>query len=418
LPPLDNRFIELDDLARARLPVGRKPSLATLAASLGVVLAHPGFAVSDAEAAARIVLAARRQRPPADEPAAALSLGAGTGEPPAGHTRGEESNCRPSRPLVSRDWLGSITTGPGVYQIEDQAGRVLYIGKAVNLRRRLAVYASRAPTLHRSLDALVARAASVSVRETPSDLEATLLEARLLARVVPPFNVARVVRQRGTYIRIGLGDDPPRVQIVRAVAIDGASYIGPLRSTRLAQQALAVARLAFPAAFERRSGDAERRRNAAIGVTQLLGGQKEASLAALRTTMTRAAAVGDQRALDRARDGLRRVRSLTLEASALLGLPAAGRVLVVERVSDDRLRAHLIGGERHLGASDADISTWPADGAEQRAWARQISASITPEPVEGDGDSGVHDSVEIDESTIVTRWLSQSRAVLGVYPLD
>src|SRR5205823_2769770 len=235
------------------------------------------------------------------------------------------------------------------------AGTILYVGKAINVRRRLASYAGRAPALDRRLEGLAARTARVTVQETPSDLEATLLEARLLARHAPLFNVARQVHSAASYIRLALADDPPRVHLVGEAAADGARYVGPLRSARQAQQALAVARLAFPAAFGRRVANVEARRRAVLEVAALLGGQKDAALAALRAAMRAAAESGDREAVEQARVGLRRVHDLKLEPSLLVGLGTGEPLLIVERLAaEELLRAHLVVAGRHVGSADLD----------------------------------------------------------------
>jgi hypothetical protein len=294
----------------------------------------------------------------------------------------------------------------------DAAGAVLYVGKAINLRRRLSTYAGRSPALDRRLEGLAARVMRVEVRETPSDLEATLLEARLLARHMPLFNVARQVHRGARYIRLALGDDPPRVHLVHAATADGARYVGPLRSARQAQQALAVARLACPAAFGRHVPDLEARRRAVQDVALLLGGQKEKALEALRVAMRHAAAAGDAPAVDRARDGLRRVLDLTLEPSLLIGLGANEPLLIVEQVADDGLRAHLVVGGRHAGATDLDAGIW-AGHADQVGAAVGAIASMDIAPAAADDPA----LAALDEQTVILRWLSMSKSVLGVYPV-
>jgi len=306
--------------------------------------------------------------------------------------------------------------------MEDVDGAVLYVGKAVNLRRRLACYAGRAPSLHRRLEALMTRAAHVVVREAPSDLEATLLEAQLVVEHAPLFNVARRVHLGSSYIRVGLTDDPPRVHLVGEAAADGARYVGPLRSARQAQHALAVARLAFPTAFGRRVEDVEARRSAVLGVAALLGGQKDAALAALREMMHAAAAAGDRAGVDRARDALRRVHDLSLEPSLLVGLRAHDRVLIVERlvdrqVTESGLRVHLLDGGRYVGSADVDVSAWFGQPDEARHVADAIAAE-NPSPAGFGRDDRCLSARPLDplhEQTVIRRWLAMSKAVEGVY---
>lgn len=389
---LPNRVVEIDELGRGLIPHGRKPELSALADALGLVHPRPGVPPVDAEVAARVVLALRdRPTPPRD-----ASSGAPTPE---------ISTVSP-RPLLSRAWLATIPSSPGVYWMADEAGAVLYVGKAVDLRRRLSAYLGRAPGMHRRLEGLSTRAAKVEVSETPSDLEATLLEARLLAEHSPPFNVARLTHRPASYIRIAPSDSPPRVRLVREPAVDGASYVGPLKSARVAQQTVAVARAAFPEAFLRRTVDAGRQRAAVIAVSRLLGGQKEAALASLRAAMGACASAGDQAGIDRARVALRAVQDLTIEPSALIGLGEQAAALIVERVGNGDGRAHLVTKGQLIGSADVDLSTWSGDPHAISTLARFISAAA-PEPTPETAVPG--------ESSLISRWLAQSRSVVGVY---
>jgi predicted GIY-YIG superfamily endonuclease len=88
------------------------------------------------------------------------------------------------------DWLGELSRGPGVYLFLDADARVLYVGKAKDLRRRLAGYrnASRRKA-HRKMRKLVREAVSVEVRPQESEKQALLLENELIRTLRPPFNV-------------------------------------------------------------------------------------------------------------------------------------------------------------------------------------------------------------------------------------
>ncbi len=88
------------------------------------------------------------------------------------------------------DWLGEVSTGPGVYLFKDEAGTVLYAGKAKNLRRRLQTYrnASRRKA-HRKMRKLVREAESLEVRLQESERDALLLENQLIRTLRPRYNV-------------------------------------------------------------------------------------------------------------------------------------------------------------------------------------------------------------------------------------
>lgn len=416
LAPLPNRYVEIDGLGADLVPVGQKPGLAALANALGIAHGKPGLPMADAEVAANVVLRLAGRGATSGPTRPVQALADESRADPGSSPRERTDEARPvrvessARPLVSREWLATVSSGPGVYLMGDVDGLVLYVGKAANLRRRLATYARRAPALDRRLEGLAARATRVTVLETESDLEATLLEARLLTQHSPLFNVARRVHGAASYIRVALADDPPRVHLVRDAAADGARYVGPLRSARQAQQAVAVARQAFPAAFGRKVADAQARRRAVLDVAALLGGQKDGALAAVREQMRAAADAGDREVVDRARATLRRVHDLKLEPSLLIGLGGGGPLLIVEAVGDgERLRGHLVTAGGHVGATDLDTSSGQDRPDEIRAAADAIIAAPRPSASDGTPPS------DVDEQTVIMRWLAMSRSVVGVY---
>ncbi len=86
--------------------------------------------------------------------------------------------------------LNEVTRGPGVYLFLDAAGRVLYAGKAKDLRRRLASYRNASPRkAHRKMRTLVREAAALEVRPQASEKQALLLENELIRTLRPPHNV-------------------------------------------------------------------------------------------------------------------------------------------------------------------------------------------------------------------------------------
>lgn len=90
-----------------------------------------------------------------------------------------------------QDFVGKLPTEPAVYLYKDDAGEVIYVGKAKNVRRRLRSYrnASR-KKVHRKMREIVKAAATLEVRLQPSEEEALVMEGRLIRRLKPAFNVA------------------------------------------------------------------------------------------------------------------------------------------------------------------------------------------------------------------------------------
>ena len=125
------------------------------------------------------------------------------------------------------EWVPrDLPRAPGVYRFLSEAGEPLYIGKSVNLRRRVRGYFYGGGPNGRLADmAFLARA--VSYRQTGSDLEARLLEARAILKHRPRFNRAIKNRWSGWYLEIDQGTPFPRPRVVRTVRSPSARYFGP-----------------------------------------------------------------------------------------------------------------------------------------------------------------------------------------------
>ncbi|WP_282836559.1 excinuclease ABC subunit UvrC [Microbacterium flavum] len=122
---------------------------------------------------------------------------------------------------------GEIPTQPGVYRFRDDAGRVLYVGKAKNLRARLSNYFAPLHTLHERTRRMVTTATSVEWTVVGSDVESLQLEYMWIQEFSPPFNVRYKDDKSYPYMAITLADEAPRVIVTRNRRIPGARYFGP-----------------------------------------------------------------------------------------------------------------------------------------------------------------------------------------------
>lgn len=126
------------------------------------------------------------------------------------------------------DWVpDDLPARPGVYRFLGAAGATLYVGKSVNLRRRVRGYFYGSGPSDGRLAEMLRMARSVRVERTGTDLEARLEEAETILRDRPPYNRAIKRRWRGWYLEIGWSDPFPRLRIVRAARHRGAQYFGP-----------------------------------------------------------------------------------------------------------------------------------------------------------------------------------------------
>ncbi|AWB89241.1 excinuclease ABC subunit UvrC [Homoserinimonas hongtaonis] len=145
-----------------------------------------------------------------------------------------------------RPKAGEIPTQPGVYRFRDPQGRILYVGKAKNLRARLSNYFAPLPSLHERTRRMVTTAASVEWTVVGSEFEALQLEFTWIKEFDPPFNVQFRDDKSYPYLAITLGDDVPRVMVTRTKSIKGARYFGPYTKVWAIRETVDLMLKAFP----------------------------------------------------------------------------------------------------------------------------------------------------------------------------
>lgn len=142
--------------------------------------------------------------------------------------------------------VAKLPAKPGVYRWLDGKGTILYVGKALNLRKRVASYLNKDNGLGPWKQSLMERAADISVTVTNSELEALILETNLIKQKKPKYNVLMKDDKNYVYVRISLQDPFPRIDLVRRPAEDNAKYFGPYISAFEVRDTLTVLRRVFP----------------------------------------------------------------------------------------------------------------------------------------------------------------------------
>lgn len=145
-----------------------------------------------------------------------------------------------------RPRAGEIPTDPGVYRFLDADRRVLYVGKAKNLRARLSNYFAPLRTLHERTRRMVTTAASVEWTVVQSDVEALQLEITWINELHPPFNVRFKDDKSYPYLVVTLGDEAPRAMVSRKRGIPGARYFGPYPKVWAVNETLDLLMKLFP----------------------------------------------------------------------------------------------------------------------------------------------------------------------------
>ena len=145
--------------------------------------------------------------------------------------------------------LKNLPDRPGVYLLKDARGEVLYVGKAQSLRHRVRSYWQKGPIVgpdgHR-IRAVIDRVADLEITLTDSVSEALLLEANLIKRFRPRFNVRLKDDKSYPYIKVTLADDFPRIERTRKLVNDGSRYFGPYASASSVDESMNLVRRLFP----------------------------------------------------------------------------------------------------------------------------------------------------------------------------
>lgn len=150
--------------------------------------------------------------------------------------------------------LTDLPKTPGVYFHKDAAGEIIYVGKAAVLRNRVRQYFQASRGRDPKTEALVAEIADTDWMEAESELEALFLEAEMIRRYMPRYNILLRDDKAMSYIRIDYDSDYPTVSTTRRPLDDGARYFGPYFSTYAVRQALKLLRRIFPFAYTRQTG--------------------------------------------------------------------------------------------------------------------------------------------------------------------
>src|SRR4249919_2310814 len=144
--------------------------------------------------------------------------------------------------------LAKLPDKPGVYLMKDDRCDVVYVGKAQSLRSRVRSYwqkATPAGEIHR-IRSVIDRVAEVEYTLTDSVSEALLLEANLIKRFRPRFNVRLKDDKSYPYIKVTLADDFPRIERTRKLPNDGSRYFGPYASATSVDESMNLIRRLFP----------------------------------------------------------------------------------------------------------------------------------------------------------------------------
>ena len=171
-------------------------------------------------------------------------------------------------PTTYRPAPGSVPESPGVYKFRDAQGRVIYVGKAKNLRARLNSYFGSLPDLHPRTRTMVTTAASVEWTVVETEVEALQLEYSWIKEYDPRFNVRYRDDKSYPSLAVTLGEEYPRLLVMRGPKKKGVRYFGPYAHAWAIRETLDLLLRVFPA---RTCSNGVFRRAGQVGRPCLLG---------------------------------------------------------------------------------------------------------------------------------------------------
>ncbi len=142
--------------------------------------------------------------------------------------------------------LLNLPKEPGVYKFKDDSNKIIYVGKAKNLKNRVSSYFQSSRDQTSKTKKMVEQIADIEYITVGSDLEAIMLETNLIKELHPKYNVLMKDDKNYVYIKITVQEDFPRILITRKVEKDKARYFGPKTAKYKVERTLKVLKRIFP----------------------------------------------------------------------------------------------------------------------------------------------------------------------------
>jgi excinuclease ABC subunit C len=153
---------------------------------------------------------------------------------------------KPGSGVLTPDFLRSVPNHPGVYLMKNQQGHILYVGKAKNLRKRVSSYQRVNTKVSPKTVLLLDKVAAIETILTITEKEAFILEASLIKKHRPRFNIELKDDKSYPRIKVTLNEEWPRVYMTRRRIKDGSRYFGPYSSSGAMRNTLSIINRLFP----------------------------------------------------------------------------------------------------------------------------------------------------------------------------
>jgi excinuclease ABC subunit C len=148
--------------------------------------------------------------------------------------------------MTLQEKLARLPEQPGVYVYKDARAAVIYVGKAASLRNRVRSYFQESRPRDPKTDSLVRQIRDVEYIVTDNELEAMMLEANLVRRHRPRYNIILRDDKHYPFLKLTTNEDFPRLVVARRVQKDGAAYYGPFYPATAMRETLRLTRQLFP----------------------------------------------------------------------------------------------------------------------------------------------------------------------------
>src|SRR5882762_5647717 len=151
-------------------------------------------------------------------------------------------------PVNLKEKVRHLSDKPGVYLMKDRLGRIIYVGKAKSLKKRVSSYfqpSRNFTNLHPKIRALIGLITDFETVDVKSEPEALLLEGKLIKQWRPRYNTDFTDDKRFLLVRVDLGEELPRFRLTRLKKEDRSRYFGPFAHSGLLRKTLAQMRRQF-----------------------------------------------------------------------------------------------------------------------------------------------------------------------------
>ena len=144
-----------------------------------------------------------------------------------------------------QEQLKLLPTNPGVYLMKNEQAKIIYVGKAINLKNRVKSYFQSSKNHSPKVKSMVEKISDFEYIITANEIEALILECNLIKKYRPKYNISLRDDKTYPYIKVTLNEDYPTVSITRKILKDGAKYFGPYTSAGAVHEVLNILKKLF-----------------------------------------------------------------------------------------------------------------------------------------------------------------------------